>query len=798
VNSQTFRDGLRWLVAKPIPTVLAGVVLALALGIGTVAFSVLNAAILRPPPYKDASQILAVSNFRAQRGSGFGVSVGRFQDFRRDNRSFEDIAAFRTFNQTFVLTGGDEPELLRGARISKDFFHLFGVNPALGRTFESERPSEEDRSVILSYSLWCRRYACDPNIVGKPVVLDGAEYTVSGVMPRSFKTYFDRPMELWLPLLEKSQSASDRDIGDLHILGRLRNGVTLQQAQMESAILDHRLAEQYPATDKDLSFRISYWWPSITVGARPALAILSGAVALLLVIACSTVAFVLLAKAFAREKEIAIRLACGASRLRLTGAFLMEGFLYGSLAGGLGILLAFWGTNSIIALVPDSIYIPRLNETSLDGHVLAFSVAMAVCAGLIFGLVGAFSMIHADPFIHLGGGAGAVIPNSLRKNTRISLVVLQMAVAIVLTVGTGLMLKSLVLTTRVPLGFDADRLLMTEIQLSPAVMNRSDAWRNYYREVTEKLTSTGGVESVAIVSPLPFGDEAFGGTVSSPTSTRKSDVSIRYISDGFAATLGLAVTQGRPFQESDYLAKSAAVIVNETLVHSLWPEGNAVGKQITVDSKEAYTVVGVFKDFKDFNRTTPILSEIYLPFGKDVTPFTAAIVRTKSQGGSLAAVIRDQIKSADRNQPLAKVRTMTSFVSDDLASSRFFSVFLGGLACVALLLALIGIYAILSLSVGQRSREFAIRIALGADRLNVISLVMKDSLLIIAGAEVLGMTGALILAKFLSTLLFGVKPMDPITLAAVGVLSGATAVAASYVPTRAATDVDPAIILRSE
>jgi putative ABC transport system permease protein len=798
VNLQTFRDGVRWLIAKPIPTVLAGVVLALALGIGTVAFAVLNAAILRPAPYKDASQFVAVSNFHAQRGSDFGVSHGRFQDFLRDNRSLENIAAFRTFNQTFVLTGVDDPEFLRGARISKDFFRLFGVNAALGRTFDSEAPSEEDRFVILSYSLWCGHFACDPNIVGKPVVLDGAEYSVIGVMPRSFKTYFDRPMELWLPLLEKSQSASERGLGDLHILGRLKKNVALQQAQTESAILDHRLAEQYPATDKDLSFRISYWWPSITAGARPAMAILSGAVALLLLIACSTVAFVLLAKASSREKEIAIRLACGASRLRLTGAFLVEGFLYGSLAGGLGILLAFWGTNSIIALVPESIYIPRLNETSLDGHVLAFSVAVAICAGLIFGLVGAFSMIYVDPFVHLGGGAGAVIPNSLRRNARISLVVVQMAVAIILTVGTGLMLKSLILTTRVPLGFDSNRLLMSEIQLSPAVMNHPDAWRNYYREVTEKLTSTPGVESVAIVSPIPFGDEAFGGTVSSPTSTNKSDASIRYISEGFAPTLGLTVMQGRSFPESDYSAKSAAVIVNETLVRSLWPEGNAVGKQITVDSKDAYTVVGVFKDFKDFNRTTPILSELYLPFGKDVTPFAAAIVKIKSQGGSFTAAIRDQIKSAGRDQPLPKVRAMDSFVSDDLASSRFFSVFLGGLACVALLLALIGIYATLSLSVGQRSREFAIRIALGADRLNVISLVMKDSLRIIMGAEVLGITGALILAKFLATLLFGVKPMDPITLAAVAILSGTTALAASYVPTRAATDVDPAIILRSE
>lgn len=796
MNPQILRDGVRWLFAKPIPTLLAGVVLASALGIGTVAFSVLNAAILRPPPYDEGSEIVAVSNFRAQRGADFGIGAGRFQDLQQDNRSFENIAAFRTFNQTFVLSGVDEPELLRGARISKDFFRLLRVSPALGRTFASD--AEENPSVILSYALWCRRFACAANVVGKPVVLDGAEYIVIGVMPRSFKTYFDRPMELWLPLLAKDQPSSDRGSGDLHILGRLRKGVTLQQARTESAVLDDRLAEQYPATDKDLSFRISYWWPSVTRGSRPALTILSGAVALLLLIACSTMAFVLHAKAFSREKEISIRLACGASRLRLTGAFLVEGVLYGALAGIFGILLAFWGTRSIVALVPESIYIPRLNETRLDAHVLAYSIAMAISVGLLFGLISAFSIIRTDPFVHLGGGAGAVIPNTLRNKARISLVVLQMAVAIILTVGTGLMLKSLLLTTRVPLGFNADRLLMSEIQLSPAVMSHANAWHNYYREVTEKLASTPGVESVAVVSPLPFGDEAFMGTVSSPTSTNKKDSFIRYISTGFVPTLGLTVTQGRPFLESDYSANSEAVIVNETLVHSLWPEGNAVAKRISVDSKDAYTVVGVLKDFKDFNRTTPIFPEIYLPFGKDVTPFAAAIVRTKSQGLSSAAAVRDQIRSVDRNQPLQKIRMLTSFVSDDLASSRFFSVFLGGLTCVALLLALIGIYATLSLSVGQRSREFAIRMAVGADRRNISSLVLKNSLWIVIGAEVLGIAGALLLVKFLSTLLFGVKPVDPATLVIVALLSASTALAASYIPARAATGVDPVIILRSE
>jgi putative ABC transport system permease protein len=276
--------------------------------------------------------------------------------------------------------------------------------------------------------------------------------------------------------------------------------------------------------------------------------------------------------------------------------------------------------------------------------------------------------------------------------------------------------------------------------------------------------------------------------------TRSSD----YISAGFVPTLALRLTQGRSFLESDYSAKSEAVMVNEKLAHSFWPGGNAVGSHVLVDSKDVFTVVGVLADFKDFNRSTPIFPEIYLPFGKDVTPFAAAIVRTKSQDSSFSAVLRDQIRSVDRNQPLPKVRPISSFVSDDLASSRFFSVFLGGFACVALLLALIGIYASLSLLVDQRSREFAIRMAVGANRLSITSLVIKHSLLIVIAAELLGIAGAFVLAKFLSTLLFGVKPTDHMTLVTVAVLSACTALGASYVPARAATDVDPAIILRSE
>jgi putative ABC transport system permease protein len=541
MNLQVLRDGIRWLADKPIPTILAGLVLALAMGIGTVAFSVVNAALLRPAPYPSADRIVAISNVRLHRAGIGGVSPRRFLDFKNNAQSFENVAAFRTANQTFVLTGSGEPRLIRGARVSKDFFRLLGSSPMLGRTFESEAEiSGNVRTAILSYGLWCDLLACDQTSIGKSVVLDGESFIVIGVMPRSFKIYGDRPIDLWLPLFEPAEAAIVRGQADLHVLARLKKEVSLQKAQAEAAVLDRQLATQYPETDKDLSFHLSYWWPSISERARPALDILSGAVALVLLIACSSLAFVLLAKSFAREKEIAIRLACGASTLRLAGAFLVEGLLYGSLAGGVGTLLAFWGINLIVPLVPDSIYIPRLNETTMDRHVLAFSLALSILTGLTFGLISTFSAIRMQPLVYLGGGAGAVTAGTLRKRARTFLVTFQMAVAIILSVATVLMLRSFLLTTQVPLGFNPDSLLMTEISLSPALMRQPNTWRAYYQEVSDKLKSTPGVDSVAVVSPLFFGDELFAGTISSPASTNKTMVLIRYVTSGFSRTIGLS------------------------------------------------------------------------------------------------------------------------------------------------------------------------------------------------------------------------------------------------------------------
>lgn len=802
MNLQVLRDSVRWLKGKPIPTFLAGLVLALAMGIGTAAFSVINAVLLRPPAYSDAKQIIAISDFSAQRASNFGVTPARFLDIQNDNRSFETVAAFRTSNQTFVLTGIGEPQLLHGARVSKDFFRLFGVAPILGRTFEAEAElSESIRTVVLSQGLWCSRYACAQNILGRPVILDGEEFTVIGVMPKSFKIYGrERPMDLWLPLPLAGEALADRSAqnGDLHVLARLKKSVPLEQAQAEAAVMDGQLARQYPESDRNLSFRLSYWWASVAAQALPALALLSGAVGLLLLIACSSMAFVLLAKAFSREKEIAIRMACGASTSRLAGAFLIEGLFHGSLAGGVGTVVAFLGTDFIVSLIPESIYLPRVNEASVDGRVLVFSVVMSVLTGLMFGLIAVLFMIRMEPFARLGGGAGTFAGGTLRKRFRTSLVISQMAVAIILSVGTGLVVKSFVLMTQVPLGFNSDNLLVSEISLSPAIERQPSAWRNYWRQVSEKLISTPGVESAAIVSPLPFGDEIFAGMISSPSSANKAVGWLRYVSSAFSHTLGLTLREGRDFTDNDNLAKSDGVIVNEMLARSFWGNETALGKRISLDSHQAYTVVGVFKDFRDGNRQTSIAPEIYFPFGREVTPFASAMIRVRPPVNSFIPVIRDQIRAVDKNQPVPKVRAMTSFVSDDLGSTRFFSVFLGTLAGVALLLALIGIYGALSLSVGQRTREIAVRTALGAERMSIFKLVMKESLLVVLVAEVIGMAGAMILGRFLSTLLFGVTPTDPITLATVGLVSAMTAFAASYVPTRSAMAVDPAIILRGE
>jgi len=460
--------------------------------------------------------------------------------------------------------------------------------------------------------------------------------------------------------------------------------------------------------------------------------------------------------------------------------------------------VAFLGTDSIVSLVPESIYIPRLNEASVDTRVLVFSITMAVFTGLLFGMIPVLSMIRMEPFARLGGGAGTVVGGTLRKRFRTSLVISQMAIAIILSVGTGLMAKSFVLITQVPLGFNSDNLLVSEISLSPAIERQPSAWRNYWRQVSERLISTRGVESAAIVSPLPFSDEIFAGTISSPSSANKAVACIRYVSSAFSRTLGLKLTEGRDFADNDYLAKADGVIVNEMLGRSFWRNETALGKRISVNSVQTYTIVGVFKDFRDGNRQTPIAPEIYFPFGRDVTPFTSAMIRVRPPVNSFIPVIRDQIRAVDKNQPVPKVRAMTSFVSDDLGSTRFFSVFLGTLAGVALLLALIGIYGALSLSVGQRTREIAVRTALGAERMSIFKLVMKESSLVVLFAEVIGMAGTLTLGRSLSTLLFGVTGTDPSTLAAVGLVSAMTAVAASYVPTRTAMAVDPAIILRGE
>jgi putative ABC transport system permease protein len=799
LNPQPLRDGIRWLVGKPIPTILAGLVLALAMGIGTAAFSVINAAFLRPPPYGDAKEIVAISNFWSQRGYEVGVALPRFLDIKNNNRAFQIVAAHHSFNDTFVLTGAEEPQLLHGARVSEDFFRLFEVSPILGRTFESKAElSGSIRTVVLSYGLWSNQYDSDRNILGKPVVLDGQEFAVIGVMPKSFRSYGAgaRPMDLWLPLLMAGEALADRGAGELHVFGRLKRGVSLQQAQAEAVVMDHQLASQYPETDKDLSFRLSYWWESVTAQARPALALLSGAVGLLLVIACSSMAFVLLAKAFSREKEIAIRLACGASRSRLVAASLIEGLLYGSLAGCVGTAVAFLATGFIVSLVPESVYIPRLNEATIDGHVLAFSFAMVVVTGLTFGLIPIFSTIHMQPFARLGGGAGAVIGGTPKK-LRTSLVTCQMAVAIILSIGTGLMVKSFGHMTQVPLGFNSDNVVVSEVPLSPAIGRQPGAWRTYWQQVSDRLSAVPGVESATIVSPLPFGDEVFQGTITAPDSNTKLVACLRYISPAFSRTIGVTLMVGRQFTNADAV-KSEAAIVNQMLVRSFWGDENPLGKRISVDSEHSYTIVGVFQDFRDVNRQDPIAPEIYFPFGTEVTPFAAAMVRIKPPMNSFIAVIRDQIRGVDESQPLAKVRSMNSFVSEDLRSTRFFSVFLGTLAGAALLLALLGIYGALSLSVGQRTREIAIRSALGAQRMNIVGLVMRESLTTVLAAEIIGIAGAVILGRFLSTLLFGVRATDPVTLATVGLISATAAAYASYVPTRAALAVDPATILRGE
>jgi putative ABC transport system permease protein len=809
---QDLRYGFRMLAKKPAFTAIAVLALALGIGANTAIFSVVNTVLLKPLPFKNPDQLMMVWEDNTKQGFPKDTPApGNYVDWRDQNQVFESMAAIA--DQTFNLTGVGEPEKLEGQRVSASFFPLLGVEPALGRSFLPEEDSAGgERVVIISDGLWQRRFGSDPDIVGKQMTLNSQPYTVVGVLPKSFK--FPDPSQssteesaVWVPMAFSSQEAGNRGGHYLLVYARAKSGVTVQQAQADMSTIAARLQQQYPDTNTSVGALVTSLHEQVVGDIRPALLIMLGAVGFVLLIACANVANLLLARAAARQKETAIRTALGASRSRLIGQFLTESIMLSGLGGLLGLLLAFVGMKLLASLMPANLF--QAKEITIDGKVLGFTLVVSLLTGVIFGLVPALQASRPDLNETLKeGGKGTVAV--ARSRVRSLLVISEVALALVLLIGAGLLINSFLRLRSVDPGFNAANLLTMKVVLPRSKYPDAARRTAFYNELLQRVESLPGVESAGIITnlPLTFKGNSGGITIEGrpePAPDERVIVITRTISPDYFRTMNTPVLKGRQFTPQDTPDGAPVVIISETAARQFWPGEDALGKRIKMggfDSEEPWlSVVGIVKDVRQFELDIDPKPQAYFPYTQMTYSFLAPrdlVVRTSVDPISLAAVVRNEVWAVDKDQPVSNITTMNEILSGSVAKQRFNTLLLAIFAAVALVLAAVGIYGVISYSVTQRTHEIGIRMALGATSTDVLRLVVGQGFKLVTIGVAIGLVSAFILTRLMASLLFGVSATDPVTFVAISAVLVAVAMLASYIPARKATRVDPMIALRYE
>lgn len=807
---QVTRDAhyaLRMLRRSPAFTVAAVLTLALGIGANTAIFSVIDAALLRPLPYPKPDRIVMLYG-RGPAGENAELSPATFLDFRRQSRSL-DLAACR--HSPFNVTGQDRPERIAGAVVTPDFFAVLGVQAQLGRTLTAEldKPGAA-RTVVLSYALWQRRYGGSLEALGRQILLDGETRTVVGVMPRFFQ--YPPESELWTAarfavpehiLRPDLDQSNIRDSHYFDTIGRLRPGVSLAEARAEADTIARRLKQRYKSDEEASSAALVTLHDDLIGPARPALMILLGAVALLLVIACANVANILLARGAARQKEIAVRAALGAGRARLVRQFLTESILLAAAGGGLGVALAYAGLHPLRALLPEGML---ANATlRLDPRVLVFTTLVSLASGILFGLF---------PALHLAGAAldgmlkeqGRGSSGGLRAHrTRSALVATEVALAAVLLVGAGLLIRSFSRLLAVSEGFRPERVLSLRLSLPEARYPGAGDRSRFVARTIESITSLPGVGSAAVVSRLPLnpGSSTRSVDIKGRTSTQ-DDLAPDYlvISPDYFRSMGIRLLSGRAFTERDDASAPPVVIVSQSMARTFWPGRNPVGEFVTVGGcgkeNEWCQVAGVVEDVRQHNLDRTPRPAVYVPYARDPWPFMAFVVRTRTDPAAAASAVQSAIHSVDRDQPLYGIRTMDEVVSASRSPRRVRMLLLSLFAALALSLACVGIYGVMAYLVAERTHEIGIRMALGADRKDVLSLIVGQGLKLAVAGVAAGLLLAAGLSRFLSTVLYGVGTTDAPTFAGVAALLVTLAAAASYLPAWRATRVDPVTSLRTQ
>ncbi len=734
----------------------------------------------------------------------FSVSPGNFLDWKKQNTVFERLVAMQ--DASFNLIGVSDPERLRGMRVTDGFFAMLGARPHMGRDFlpEEDQPGRAN-VVILSHGLWQRRFGADPNIVNRAITFSGGSYTVVGVMPASFR-FGDGGAEFWTPMAFTAEQAQQHGSHYVSAIGRLKPGVALAQARSEMSMIADRLAKQYPDNNTGWNVRLTPLLEYTVSSVKPALLVLLGAVAFVLLIACVNVANLLLARSAAREKEIAIRVSLGAGRWRIARQLLTESALLALAGGTVGLTLAKWGKDLLLALAPEDL--PRLSDVALDGRALAFTAALSLLTGLGFGLFPALQASNIrGPNLNetlKDAGRGST-DDGRRRLIRGSLVVLEVALALVLLVGAGLLIKSFLRLRSVDPGFNPAGALTAQIPLSQRKYPEDSQRVAFYTQLIEKVAALPGVQAAgaAMVTPLSGNDFVLGFRIEGrPPYPAGSEPDTNYysVTPGYFKAMGIPLLRGRLFTERDTKDAPRVIIINETMAKRFFPGEDPIGKRLHVTMGPVLyrEIVGIVGDVKHYSLDQEAKAQTYEPYAQQPFSGMTLVARTSGDPAGLSSAIRGEVLKIDKELPISNVKTLEQYLSTSIAQQRFSVLLLGIFAAVAMALACVGIYGVLSYSVTQRRREIGVRMALGAARRDVLRLVVGHAMLLTLIGVAIGLGAAFALTRVMSTLLFGVSATDPMTFGLIALLLIAVALLAALVPARRATKVDPMVALRCE